>query len=152
MTDATSHSVHPSDAELDQLRAGLYDDRAAEREALRAHVTTCAACSARLGVWTQAIEALALERPGIRGQLQARRAAALAGDGAAVVHAPRWGLPMALAAGVAAVALALGVALHTLDNGADVQLAETEVPDLYTDIDFYLWLLRKQQDEAGSSG
>lgn len=152
MTNVKPISDHPSDAELDGLHAGLYDDRIAEREALHAHIAACGRCGARVGLWTQTKDALGIESPYVHAQLRARRAAALAGTGAAAIRTPRWGLPMALAAGVAAVALALGVALHTPDNSADVQLAETEVPDLYTDIDFYLWLLRKQHDDTGPSG
>lgn len=152
MTNVKPISDHPSDAELDRLRAGLYDDRVAERETLRAHLAACGRCEARVGRWDQARDALGIEPPYVRAQLRARRATALAGTGAAIPRASRWGLPLALAAGVAAVVLALGVALHTPDNTRDVQLAETEVPDLYTDIDFYLWLLRKQQDDIGPSG
>lgn len=152
MTNVKPISDHPSDAEIDGLRAGLYDDRVAEREALHAHIAACGRCGARAGLWAQTKDALGIEPPYVHAQLRTRRAAALAGTGAAVPRAARWGLPLALAAGVAAVALALGVALHTPDNSRDVQLAETEVPDLYTDIDFYLWLLRKQQDDIGPSG
>lgn len=152
MTNVKPLSDHPSDAELDGLRAGLYDDRLRERDALRAHLADCAACAARSGIWGQAKDALGLERPQLRNELRARRLAALAGEGVGHRSAPRWRLPMALAAGVAAVALALGVTLYTPDNSGDVQLAETEAPDLYTDIDFYLWLLQKQQEDMESSG
>jgi len=150
MTDAKPLSDHPNDSELDALRAGLYDDRIDERAALRAHLDACGACSARVAIWNEAKHALGAERPGVRAQLSARRAAALAGTAAA----PRagWRVPMALAASVAVVAIALGVALHTSENSGEGQLADTETADLYTDIDFYLWLLRKQQDDMGSSG
>lgn len=151
MTDAKPLSDHPSDSELDALRAGLYDDRIDERAALRAHLDACGACSARVAIWNEAKHALGAERPGVRAQLSARRAAALAGTAAAVPRAG-WRVPMALAASVAVVAIALGVALHTSENSNDSQLADTETADLYTDIDFYLWLLRKQQDDMGSSG
>ena len=150
MTNGKPLSDHPSDAELDGLRAGLYDDPR-KREALRAHIAECPACDARVAIWDAAHEALGVERPRVRNQLRARRLAALAGEGVGD-RAPRWRLPLALAAGVAAVALALGVTLYTPDNSGDVQLAETEVPDLYTDIDFYLWLLHKQQEDVESSG
>lgn len=151
MINVKRHSDHPSDTELDALRAGLYDARVTEREALRAHLAECAECGDRVQLWTDAKAMLATEAVNVRTELRARRAAALAGN-ASVQRPARWGLPMALAAGVAALAVALGVALYTPENSGDVQIAESEVPDLYTDIDFYLWLLRKQQDEAGSSG
>lgn len=151
MTDAKPLSDHPSDSELDALRAGLYDDRIDERETLRAHVDACGACRDRVAIWNETKHALGVERPGVRTQLSARRAAALAGTAAAVPRAG-WRVPMALAASVAVLAIALGVALHTSENNGDGQLAETETADLYTDIDFYLWLLRKQQDDMGSSG
>ena len=150
MTNVKPLSDHPSDTELDGLRAGLCDDR--ERDALHAHLADCAACAARSGIWNEAKDALGLEHPHLRSELRARRLAALAGEGVDHRSAPRWRLPMALAAGVAALALALGVTLYTPDNSGDVQLAETEVPDLYTDIEFYLWLLHKQQEDAESRG
>ena len=152
MANVKPLSDHPSDTELDGLRAGLYDDRMSQREALRAHIAECPACEARVAIWGEAHEVLGVERPRVRNQLRARRLAALTGDGVSHHTAPRWHLPMALAAGVAAVALALGVVLHTPDNSGEVRLAETEVPDLYSDIDFYLWLLHKQQEDMESSG
>ena len=151
MTDVKPLSDHPSDTELDALRAGLYDDRIDEREALRAHIAACGACTGRVALWAKAKNALGAERPDLLAQLSARRTAALSGTGAAVARSG-WRVPMALAASVAVFALALGVALQTSENNGDGQLAETETVDLYTDIDFYLWLLRKQQDDMGSSG
>lgn len=151
MTDVKPLSNHPSDTELDALRAGLYDDRIDERETLRAHINTCGACRDRAAIWTKANTALGTEHPDLRAQLSARRAAALAGTGAAVPRSG-WRVPLALAASVAVFAIALGVALQTSENSGDGQLAEVETADLYTDIDFYLWLLRKQQDDMGSSG
>lgn len=151
MTDVKPLSDHLSDTELDALRAGLYDDRIDERDTLRAHISACDACRDRAAIWAKAKNALGAERPDLRVQLSARRAAALAGTGAAVPRSS-WRVPMALAASVAVLAIALGVALQTSENSGDGQLAETETVDLYTDIDFYLWLLRKQQDDMGPSG
>ena len=155
MTTAKPRSDHPTDRQLDELRVGILDERSTDHAAaLRAHVTECAVCAARVGLWDQTKDTLSIERAGIRHALRARRAAALAGKGAIITRPVRWGLPMALAAGVAAAALGLGVLLYTPDNTDDGQLAAVAVeePDLYTDIDFYLWLLRKQQDESGPSG
>lgn len=154
MTIVKPRSDHPTDRQLDELRAGIPDERSAECVALRAHVTECAVCAARIGLWNQTKDILSIERTGVRHALRARRAAALAGKAATIIHPIRWGLPMALAAGVAAAALGLGVLLYTPDNTDDGQLATAaaEEPDLYTDIDFYLWLLRQQQDESGPSG
>lgn len=154
MTPVKPRLDHPTDRQLDELRAGMLDERLADREALRAHVTECAVCAARLELWDQTRQVLGIEHRGVRHALRARRAAALTGNAAIVPRPVRWGLPMALAAGVAAVALGLGTLVYPPDNTDDVPLAATaaDEPDLYTDIDFYLWLLRKQHDETGPSG
>lgn len=154
MTPVKPRSDHLTDRQLDELRAGMLDEYPADREALRAHITDCAVCAARLGLWDQTKQVLGIEHSGVRHALRARRAAALAGNATVDSRPVRWGLPMALAAGVAAVALGLGVLVYPPDNTDSGQLAATtaDEPDLYTDIDFYLWLLRKQHDETGPSG
>lgn len=154
MTPVKPRSDHPTDRQLDELRAGILDEHPADREAVRAHITDCTACAARLGQWDQTKQVLSIEHNGVRHALRARRAVALAGNAAVITRPVRWGLSMALAASVAAIALGLGVLVYPPDNTNDAQLAATaaDEPDLYTDIDFYLWLLRKQHDETGPSG
>lgn len=154
MTHAdTFFREHPSDEQLDRLRADLYDDMPELGDAVRAHLSGCPQCRGRADVWRRAASTLeGTESPGIMSALRARRRQALAGQPARQHALPR--ITLALAAAVAAVAIGIGVFLH-FDADVDevsVASAPSEQPDIYADLDFYLWLLRQQDDDAGSSG
>lgn len=146
---------HPSDEELDALRAGLYDDRTDPGKRIGTHLDDCPACRARLQQWSRALEPLQAGDAWLDSALRQRRRAALAGEGAQHRTRP-WRLAAALAAGLTGVALGLGVVLHAPGPTDSLPRAQApvvgEVPDLYADIDFYLWLMRKDQPEDGSNG
>lgn len=148
-------SMHLTDTELDARRAGLHRTDDANR--IDGHLEQCGNCRARPQQWADVVSALDARDPWLDQALRRRRQAALAGDGVPVRARP-WRLTAALAAGLTGVALGLGVLLHAPENIAPVTQAQapatTEVPepDLYADIDFYLWLMRKDQPEDGSNG
>lgn len=131
---------HPSDAELDRLRAGL-----TEATGLHSHVRICARCEQRLNLWPQVCATLAQTDGHLTGQLAARRRRALDGKPA---HARR--RPMVLAAAFATLAaLTVGIGVFVQQGTAPTlpTTAQAEgVPDIYADLDFYLWLLEKQSD------
>lgn len=142
---ALSHS-HPDDATLDRLRAGLLDDSSE----LRAHVETCAVCRQRLAVWDRLARALPAgisPNGALAEQLRARRHAALAGLAAGHASSERRWVPqyLAMAAAVTAVAIGVGVFMSIDRDGSDVSPATLSAqadrpPDIFADIDFYLWL------------
>lgn len=142
---------HPSAVELDRLRAGLFDPEPAARERLSAHVRSCPKCQERVGLWPRAIERLesASAERGLLGRLAARRERALRGE--RTQARPRAPFAFALAAAVAAMAIGLGIFFFN-DSGtgpADTTVAAAS-SDLYSDIDFYLWLEQKQESQDAS--
>ncbi len=149
MTNQPLSNSHPDDRALDRLRAGLLDDTTE----LRAHVEACTVCRQRLAVWDRLARALpaGISPDGtLAAQLRVRRQAALAG--LATVHAPgagRWAPRyLAMAAAVAAVAIGVGVFMALDRGGSDTAPNALSVqvdrpPDIYADIDFYLWLTKE---------
>jgi hypothetical protein len=152
MKNSTLSNLHLDDLALDRLRAGLLDDRAAH-----AHIENCAVCRQRLSVWDRLAKHLhsdvspddTLDR-----QLRDRRRTALAGRATGRMPAMRRWTPqyLAMAATVAALAIGLSV-FFTLDLLApDTTGAQTEgMPDIYADIDFYLWLTTEGLGESAGS-
>lgn len=148
-------ATHLTDSELDARRAGWDQGDVDDARRIDDHLQQCSHCRARLQQWADVAIALDARDPWLDHALRRRRQAALNGDG--VAARPRsWRLTAALAAGLTGVALGLSVMLHAPNNTAPETQAQaptaTEVPDLYADIDFYLWLMRKDQPEDGSNG
>ncbi|MBI3898519.1 MAG: hypothetical protein HY308_09515 [Gammaproteobacteria bacterium] len=145
-----SHSGHPTSVELDRLRAGLFDNEPTRRTTLQTHLDNCSDCQTQATLWprvTATLEAATREH-GLVARLLARRQRALRGQPAET----RRRAPMVLAfATLAAMAIGLGTLVLPHKNSVDhnVAAAETE-PDLYADIDFYLWLSHKESNEDDS--
>jgi len=139
--------THPDTEQLDRLRAGLLDAEPERKNALESHVAACADCQSRLGNWHQ-LGALTLEiQPGLKPDLMHARRQALA---AAPKHHLRRFAPLATAA---ALLIALSAGLWTLQYGTPTvqhMTARTsvDVPDIYEDIDFYLWLATQKEQGA----
>ena len=154
----TEHvSMHLTDIELDARRAGLHRGGTDDTKRIDDHLDQCSTCRERLRQWVEVAAALDARDPWLNQALRRRRQAALTGTGAPTRARP-WRLTAALAAGLTGVALGLGVMRHSSENTAPVTqaqapaTAEAPDPDLYADIDFYLWLMRKDQPEDGSNG
>jgi anti-sigma factor RsiW len=146
--------THPDTEFLDRLRAGLLDESSAERDALEKHLAGCAQCRASLDSWRQlGPDALGTEldsRVVGAGLRQARRHALAAGERR---HA---GAYSALAA-AAMLLLAITAGLWTWQPGLDGALQMTAhngdaVPDLYEDLDFYLWMTNQHENEPEENG
>ena len=145
MKNPTLSKLHPDDVALDRLRAGLLEDDAA-----RAHIETCAACRQRLAVWERLAGQLQTGAPPdstLARQLRARRQTALAGRAAARASGERRWTPQYLAMAAAVATLAIGLSVFvTLDRFESDATPDTinaqadATPDVYADIDFYLWL------------
>ena len=143
-TDLPITASHPQTTELDRLRAGLLDDDHAARATLLQHLQACGACRARLADWDTLREAAATTHdPHLNHELRARRAAALAGQASGrttTTHWPRYAVAASLA-----IAIGVGVFLQLEalqpEIPAEMNIAQSDaVPDVYADIDFYLWL------------
>ncbi len=141
---------HPDTEQLDRLRAGLLDDRPEEKAAIEQHLAGCDHCRIHTGIWQQ-LDPNALgpqvDTGRIGSALQTARRQALAGGGSANERR-RSLLPYAAAA---TLVLAVTVGLWTTRPGIDTtnMVAETlTVPDIYEDLDFYLWLANQNERET----
>ena len=133
---------HPDPEQLDLLRAGLLDDQADVKQALESHVGHCSSCQSLFNSWQQlGPDALGpqLSEESLGHALQQARQQAFSDAGTR--HA-RTFTPYATAA-LLLIAVSIGFWVAQPAH-QDTQLATVElgqdVPDLYEDIDFYLWL------------
>jgi hypothetical protein len=124
---------HPDSILLDRLRAGLLDDDPLKKAAVDQHLQQCDGCR-RAYDWPAGLRSAAADVDEQLNQLRRRALAAPAN------RSRRW-LPVAAAAALALVAVALFHLLPTPDTGEPRVAASSQaVPDLYEDLDFYLWL------------
>lgn len=144
---------HPDSEQLDRLRAGLLDDRPEARREIEDHLASCADCRAAYDGWDQLNPAAlgpAQDEGGLAKDLATVRNKALS-TGKTRVSA-------ALVPYAAAALLILGISVVLfnidLDNGNSIQTVaqqEQRVPDLYEDIDFYLWMADHDNEVNGGS-
>ena len=142
---------HPDTELLDRLRAGLLDDRPADKAAVEQHLDECDACRASLDIWKQLdVNALGPQVGDGEIGIALRNARQRALSEASPRHRHRL-VPYATAA---AVLLAVVVGVWTTWPGIDTKNmmagAEQAVPDIYEDLDFYLWLATQDENEAGN--
>jgi hypothetical protein len=141
---------HPEPDQLDRLRAGLLDDQPAIKTALEAHIAGCTACQERCNWQVLHPGALGpdLENHTLRQSLRnARRQALQSGS---QPRSYRF-IPFASAA-LLLVAVSIGIWTLQQDHGEQQQIAAQDtgtVPDVYEDLDFYLWLAN--QEDNGST-
>lgn len=142
---------HPDPEQLDRLRAGLLDDRPQEMAALEAHLAACDACRARLGSWEQLMPGAlgpALDPAALGRDLRAARQRALDSD-RSMQHRHTF-TPWATAA-LLLIAVSVGIwtGHHWLQPQPQLTAQAThEVPDIYEDLDFYLWLADQKDTES----
>ncbi len=142
--------THPDTALLDRLRAGLLDATAEETSRLERHIETCPQCRAYMDGW-KLLRPMALgpelDPAAVSNQLRQLRQQALAS-----AKRPRLRNYQLLAT-AALLLIAVTVGLWTIqyqDSGAPQMTAQGSdpVPDLYEELDFYLWLAGQNGDDA----
>jgi anti-sigma factor RsiW len=142
--------THPDTVLLDRLRAGLLDEAEEDRSRLQRHIETCPQCRAYLDGWKQlGPTALGpkLDPAAVTNQLRQLRQQALASaKRPRLRHYP-------LLASAALLLIAVTVGLWTIqyqDSDAPRMTAQSTeaVPDLYEDLEFYLWLAGQNGDDA----
>ena len=144
---------HPDDVLLDKLRAGLLDDEPSTLADVNAHVEHCAQCRVRLDAWSRLTAALELDHSDEALPAADLRHRAPSED-AKRASGGYGKFAMALAA---ALVLALGLRFmlnrHTVgyDQSPVVANGAAKVPDLYSNIDFYLWMAQHNKTTGGSS-
>ncbi|WP_096461342.1 hypothetical protein [Sulfurifustis variabilis] len=155
--DECMRDAHPADDELDRLRAGLIETSSAGYEGLRAHVQACARCQARGRVWARVGESLdaGAHEAGLGLRLRSRRERALRGE-ASRAPARRAAVAVFASFVVATLAIGLGMWTYLEPEPGDSQFASAPArdadSDLYADIDFYLWLLKREAANAAPNG
>lgn len=154
--DDRMKDAHPADDEFDRLRAGLIED--AEREALMAHLERCRHCQSRQRAWARVGESLdaGVREPGLALRLRARRERALRGE-AAGSRGRRAAVAVFATFVVATLAIGLGTWTYVEREAADLRFASGPTareadPDLYADLDFYLWLLKREAADESPNG
>ena len=135
---------HPTLEQLDQLRAGLLDDRPQERDRLRVHLEACPSCQARHEPWqhlSKHLQQRTEPSTSARYQLQLARYRAV---GRGVNFWPRWASPLTLAVAASLlVAVTLSLTLELGETQPPRGWSQSKLaddPDLYANVDFYLWL------------
>ena len=133
---------HPDPEQLDQLRAGLLDDQPEEKAALESHIEHCTVCQLHFGSWQQLNpDAFGprLDTASLGSSLQQARSQAMSKTGS---RFSRTFTPYATAA-LLLIAVSVGFWVtppEYQDTSQRIADRSQEVPDLYEDIDFYLWL------------
>lgn len=130
--------LHPDTELLDQLRAGLLDENPRQKAELEAHIQQCERCRQSYN-WPGALRSDDTQIQHLISQLDGARRQALR---APKKTALRRYTPLAAAAAIALVAVLVVKPLQSPDRD-ETQLAGTTpsaVPEVYEDLDFYLWL------------
>jgi anti-sigma factor RsiW len=144
--------THPDMELLDRLRAGLLDEDAEESSRLERHIGTCPQCRGYLEGWKQ-LGPMALgpelDPAAVSKQLHQLRQQALAS--AKRPHSRNY----QLLATAALLLIAVTVGIWTVqyqESDAPQMTAQggDTVPDLYEELDFYLWLADQNGDDTNS--
>jgi len=141
---------HPELAQLDRLRAGLLDDQPEIKIALEAHIAACVTCRERCS-W-QLLQPRAaghdLDSAALRQSLQnARRQALQAGS-----QGHHHGFSPYATAALLLIAVSIGIWTLQTDDGGQQHMAAQDsrmIPDIYEDLDFYLWLANQKDNGNG---
>jgi len=143
-----SFEQHPDTELLDRLRTGLFDDQPQLRARLEQHLQQCPKCR-RAHNWAgDLLDSGTLPD----AQLDALRRQTLAHP--AAQHWQHRLLPLAAAAALALAAVGLIGYLPSPDSPPAPQVAVSEqgnVPELYEDLDFYLWLADHKGSDDSST-
>jgi anti-sigma factor RsiW len=143
--------LHPDTEQLDRLRAGLLDDSPRDKDELEAHIARCDTCRARSAGWDQ-LGRGALG-PGIDGDALARDLRLARLHALANGHGQRQRHVYTSWATAALLLIAVMVGVWTGQSWLQPQPQVTaeaahEVPDIYEDLDFYLWLADQKETET----
>jgi len=147
--------AHPDTELLDRLRAGLLDENIELKDRLQHHLVACPQCRSRLHAWEHlgrnTMGAWPVEDKKLSvGLKQARRQALTTGR-----HRRMISYPVLATAAVLLIAVSAG--LWTLrhefvDTMPMMARTSEEVPDLYEDLDFYLWMANQGNDKTQEQG
>ena len=142
---------HPDPDQLDRLRAGLLDDQPETKAGLEAHIAACASCQDRCNWQFLEPRNLGLDADALQQSLRNARRQALQAGGR---RRPYNLVPYATAA-LLLIAVSIGIWTLQPDSGSQQQVAARDtldarvIPDVYEDLEFYLWLANQKDGENG---
>ena len=147
--------AHPDTELLDRLRTGLLDDNIELKDRLEHHLVACPQCRSRLHAWEHlgrdTMGAWPVEDKKLSmGLKHARRQALSSGRHRRVIRYPVF-------ATAAVLLIAVSAGLWTLrhefvDTMPMMARTSEEIPDLYEDLDFYLWMANQGDDKMHEQG
>ena len=147
--------AHPDTELLDRLRTGLLDDNIELKDRLEHHLVACPQCRSRLHAWEHlgrdTMGAWPVEDKKLSmGLKHARRQALSSGRHRRVIRYPVF-------ATAAVLLIAVSAGLWTLrhefvDTMPMMARTSEEIPDLYEDLDFYLWMANQGNDKTQEQG
>jgi uncharacterized protein YbaR (Trm112 family) len=147
--------AHPDTELLDRLRAGLLDDSIEMKDRLERHLVACPQCRGRLHAWEHlgrdALGAWPVADKKLSVELKvARRQAMMARRQRRIISYPALATAAVL---LIAVSAGLWTLRHEFMNTAPMMARTSEeVPDLYEDLDFYLWMANQGDDKMQEQG
>jgi anti-sigma factor RsiW len=142
--------AHPDTELLDRLRAGLLDDSIEMKARLERHLVTCPKCRGRLHAWEHLGRDALGAWPVADGKLssglkQARQQAMASVRHRHIVRRPAFAMAAML---IIAVSAGLWTLRHEFVDTVQITARTSEeVPDLYEDLDFYLWMAKQGDDK-----
>jgi len=140
---------HPDSESLDQLRAGLLDENPSHKSVLEAHLQQCVRCRQRYN-WPAVLRPDDAQKQHLDRRLEQARNQALRVRNKTAL---RRFAPLAAAAAIALVAVLVVQPLQSPDTD-DTRLAGATpgaVPEIYEDLDFYLWLTEHKTSSDSST-
>jgi len=146
---------HPAPEQLDRLRAGLLDDKTELVAVLEQHISGCMSCQRHLDGWTrlqELMEPSEQDQAVVASQLKKARQAAFRPSASAGNRFMQPALAVA-----ASLVLVIGLVVWNpwspLDTTQDqmAQHQEESAPDIYEDLDFYLWLAGHQESAVSTT-
>ena len=140
---------HPDSESLDQLRAGLLDENPSHKSVLEAHLQQCVRCRQRYD-WPAVLRADDAQKQHLDRRLELAPHQALRVRKKTTL---RRFAPLAAAAAIALIAVLVVQPLQSPDTD-DTRLAGATpgaVPEIYEDLDFYLWLTEHKTSSDSST-
>ena len=141
---------HPEPDQIDRLRAGLLDDQPEAKASLEAHIAGCAICQQHNNWQLLHPGALGpdLDKDALQQLLRnARRQALQTGN---LRH--RHGFVPYATAALLLIAVSIGIWTLQPENGGQQQMVAQDnpmIPDIYEDLEFYLWLANQKDNGNG---
>ena len=141
--------LHPDTELLDRLRTGLMDDDPAHKAELETHLRDCEICHRRY-TFNGMLQSETLASSDLDSRLNEARRQAMRMP---TRHRKQKLIPLAVAAAIALVAVVLVNPVQELVP-TDHQVASSngkDVPELYEELDFYLWLADHNKDKDSTT-